>query len=144
MRLRHLDLRAAHEVGHGHDPLQLALLVDDGNAADLILPHQLRGSLHRVVGRARHHLGRHAVLDGDAARIPAFRDDVHAEVTIGHDSHDLSALRVVDDRHDAGVLVTHDARSPLRGIRRHATARLLGHGVFDSHDLHLRLLLRPE
>src|SRR5262249_30248036 len=43
MRLSRPQVRAANDVRHRHDAQQLVLLIDDGDAPDLILAHQLGG-----------------------------------------------------------------------------------------------------
>src|SRR5262249_10641092 len=77
---------------------------------------------------------RHGLMNLRRARITSLRDDVHAEIAIGHDADHLAALLVLDDRNHARVLVTHDLRGALRGVRWYATRRVFRHEVLDPHD----------
>src|SRR6185369_9890740 len=144
VRLGHREVAAADQVSHGHDPLQSALLVDDRDPPDLVVLHQLDRLRHRVVRRAGDDDLRHARVHGDRARITALGDDVHAQVAIGDDAHDLETLFVVDDGDDAGVLVAHDPRRANGVIGWQATARILRHDVLDSHECTSPLVFRRE
>src|SRR5262249_57953805 len=79
-----------------------------------------------------HNRRRHTVLDRRRTGIATLGDHVHTEIAVGDNADDLAAL-VIDHRYHAGILVTHDARGALRGIRRYAAHRILRHDMLDLH-----------
>src|SRR5882672_7913817 len=86
------------DVGLGHDPAAATLFIDHGDAPNLILLHhpatvlyaQFRGDGHAGAG--------HAIARRHLHRVLAFGHGPAADVAIGHDSHRLHTLPVLNHR----------------------------------------------
>ena len=70
--------RALEEVGSRHHAFQHAVLIDNGNASDLVLTHEGHGFLDIVVRPSGHDIGRHALLDCHRVGLHIVRDDGEA------------------------------------------------------------------
>lgn len=113
---RHVALEA--QVAIGDDTDQLAVAIDDGNAADAVLAHQIEGVADGIVLGDGHRIVDHAVLG-----------TLHAA--------DLRGLR-----RDGHVLVDHTDTAFARKCDRQ---RSLGHGVHSGgHDGDVELDISRE
>src|SRR5687768_18511585 len=96
------------EVAYGHDADQAVVVVHHGQAADLVLGHELRD-----LGRGHAGIGADHVVAGDvlhrAVEVPVSHGADH-DVPVGDHADDATILH---HRHRARVLVAHDARRHL-------------------------------
>ena len=136
LRLHRIAVGVEHDVVHGHDALEQAVIVDDRQAVHLVLAHTVER--HRdIVGRrdAHHTTGRH-LADTDAGGRPVLGRHRHADIAVGDEPGHMAHL--VDDGQNAAVAIPHQLGRLGQAGFEVTRRRVRGHEFNDLHRLTLR------
>ena len=110
--------RVLRDVGLRDDADELAVLLDDRQAANLVLRHQPQRLVEILIRIDRHEPRRRDLAHGRRLRILALRDDADRDVAVGERADQLLPL---DDR--------REARRPRRASSSPRTATVLSGSI---------------
>ena len=120
--------RPAGEEPQADDPERPPVL-HDGQVAEVVLEHDLRGLLDRDIGRDRDRVRRHPLPDAGLCRASACGDGAH-QVALGDDADDPHD--VLDDDDCADIRGVHLLRRLADRVRRLDGEHVLDHQIGDG------------
>jgi hypothetical protein len=110
---------------------QTTARIDDWNAPELIVFHQIQRLFDVTVGSTRDQISRHQVGQLRCLWIPTFGHHLENDVAVGNDPFEL--VIIADDRDWPDVLTLHQLRRLLDEVRRCTGFRILCHYITARH-----------